>query len=724
MVSEAAPLPAAQLERTTLAIELLHNRFRVLESRLAFLDEGVSGLASLVVDWEARLTDLSSRCSALQSDLASLCSQVSLFHSRQQAFEQSFSRRVEQEIVEALSALHRRIDILCYQRADLWAQFCHLDRMASDPPEHFSFVDLEPIEEPVPVVVKRFRKMLPLAAAASQESGLASAPSASAQESPASLRSAPASNDVARELPFADLRPEASHSVPLPGPLDVIARLPEGSRSSFERPVLRDASGALPRPVLSALKEPSSTSSSAPLPRPSFAPAASYAIRSFAVAGGKSTFAAAASAPALPEPSFRTSSGALEKEWLQARDLPVASQDGGGIHSKPDWRLRDHVAAASDSPFLSDKEVLSFRGIANRWFSAQGCRDDINWDKPSGQPYCLHALHSLSQVVKDADKHLFLALLEGVPTGYDGDIPKSNVFTQHDSPPSDGDLLLCFGNWTGAEADPTLLCELLQKEVDAGWLETIPLHEAQARWGSRLAVGHLNIVIAPGKKPRLVVIVDSSVCGTNSCCQVLESYALPGLQHVRFSFPFRMHNGALAGFSLDIEAAHKTVRVRERDRGLLGVQHPLPDGTLRYLFYRVCPFGAVFSAHWFQRVSAFLIRMLYPFLYVRHSLFMYSDDLLGVTEQSVLEITFALVLAVCVCFGYPISWKKLQMGPRILWIGWSFDFGAGGVEVPSDKTSKLLAGLRDVLRQDRVDKRELHRVIGLILVDPSAVSFA
>ena len=65
----------------------------------------------------------------------------------------------------------------------------------------------------------------------------------------------------------------------------------------------------------------------------------------------------------------------------QAGDLPIASQDGGGIHSKPDWsvppssasgifsqlrkdfltfilqhglhkRLRDHVAAASDSPFF------------------------------------------------------------------------------------------------------------------------------------------------------------------------------------------------------------------------------------------------------------------------------------------------------------------------------------------------------------------------------------
>ena len=95
MVSEAVPLPEEQLERNTLTIELLHNRFRALESRLAFLDEGVSGLASLVVDWEAR-----SQCSALTL----LSSQVTLFDSRRQAFEQSFAQRVEQEVVEALTS--------------------------------------------------------------------------------------------------------------------------------------------------------------------------------------------------------------------------------------------------------------------------------------------------------------------------------------------------------------------------------------------------------------------------------------------------------------------------------------------------------------------------------------------------------------------------------------------------------------------------------------------
>ena len=48
--------------------------------------------------------------------------------------------------------------------------------------------------------------------------------------------------------------------------------------------------------------------------------ASSYAIRSFAVSAGKHASTAAAS-----EPSFQTSSGALEKDWMQAWLLPLSS---------------------------------------------------------------------------------------------------------------------------------------------------------------------------------------------------------------------------------------------------------------------------------------------------------------------------------------------------------------------------------------------------------------
>ena len=97
----------------------------------------------------------------------------------------------------------------------------------------------------------------------------------------------------------------------------------------------------------------------------------------------------------------------------------------------------------------------------------------------------------------------------------------------------------------------------------SGWLEEVPdLAHAQERWGERLAVGRVNVVSAEGRKPRLVV--DNTVCGTTDACAINESYSLPMLSSVRRSFPMREFAGTASAFSIDIEAAHKTVRVREQ----------------------------------------------------------------------------------------------------------------------------------------------------------------
>ena len=114
----------------------------------------------------------------------------------------------------------------------------------------------------------------------------------------------------------------------------------------------------------------------------------------------------------------------------------------------------------------------------------------------------------------------------------------------------------------------------------------------------------MNVVKAEGRKPCLVV--DSSVCNTNSACVVNEA--------------------SVGSPQLSPKAAHKTVRVRESDRGLLGIQMQVPGQALRLFFYKVCPFGAVFSASWFQRVSGFLVQVLRQLFWVRHALLMYADD--------------------------------------------------------------------------------------------------
>ena len=103
-------------------------------------------------------------------------------------------------------------------------------------------------------------------------------------------------------------------------------------------------------------------------------------------------------------------------------------------------------------------------------------------------------------------------------------------------------------NWQGAEADPVLLEELVQIEVDSGWLRCIDsLEDARKIWPN-VAVGKLNIVHSAGRKPRLVV--DSSICGTNSACLIPERSSLPTLQSAQASL--RGKHEPLAAWSIDV----------------------------------------------------------------------------------------------------------------------------------------------------------------------------
>ena len=77
------------------------------------------------------------------------------------------------------------------------------------------------------------------------------------------------------------------------------------------------------------------------------------------------------------------------------------------------------------------------------------------------------------------------------------------------------------------------------------------------------------------------------------------------LGDIRASFPLRQDNEEVAAFSAD---AHKTVRVREQDQGLLGFRQ-----QERLLFYQVAPFGAVFSSHWFARGGGSLLESCISF---------------------------------------------------------------------------------------------------------------
>ncbi|CAE7363847.1 spn-E, partial [Symbiodinium necroappetens] len=259
-------------------------------------------------------------------------------------------------------------------------------------------------------------------------------------------------------------------------------------------------------------------------------------------------------------------------------------------------------------------------------------------------------------------------------------------------------LSISMENWQGAEADPLLLEELVQIEVDSGWLRCIDsLEDARKIWPN-VAVGKLNIVHSAGRKPRLVV--DSSICGTNSACLIPERTSLPALQSVQCSWPLRGRHEPVAAWSIDVKSAHKSIRVRESEQGLLGVR----VGP-KFFFYKVCPFGAAFSAFWFALLGAFFVRALRRLIYISHFLALYVDDFLGYQSATVAEMSLCITLCFCGAFGIPLCWKKLQFGCCIRWIGWELDFDMGCVSIPTDKLEKLAECISLALRGKYTDLR-------------------
>ena len=424
-----------------------------------------------------------------------------------------------------------------------------------------------------------------------------------------------------------------------------------------------------------------------------------------------------------------------EKGWDTG---PTSRVDGGGYTSVPDWScpphgaqnrldqlrkiwinyiahhnllpaLRQGLETRSAEPFFAHHHIANLRSLTNKWWSA-AAQDDavLDWTIPAGQPYALFALHKLSVFLQDPDSALWPCLQQGVPTGFHNDIPPSNIWHSTEQVAETSPLQIHLDNWRSAEDDPLLLEQLVQAELDANWLQEYPSLDAiQQEWGTDVALGKLALVKADGRKARLVL--DSTICKTNNNCNVTEHTECPTLHSVRSAFPLRGRCGPMAGFILDIHAAHKTIRVKREERGLLALR--VKD---RYFVYKTCPFGATFSAYWFSRLGSFFVRTWHELLHIKHALWLFVDDLLLMQDMNVLELSAMLILCFCLVFGVPLSWHKLRLHRVVTWIGWQFDFYRGSISIPAPKLDKLTALLSTILGHRHVNRRDLQKLLGLL----------
>ena len=295
------------------------------------------------------------------------------------------------------------------------------------------------------------------------------------------------------------------------------------------------------------------------------------------------------------------------------QDFPFSSEDGGGLHSTPDWSLPDRTSSdvfeslrhslfdfilskqlhkeflaniakkLSDPPF-TESVVDEARKILSEFLQQHSKPAD--WTIREHQPMYLSIMHSLQFFMPDEDVPLFPSLIEGVSTGFHSDVAPSGFFPPNDKPDLPSTLLsIHLANWQSAEKEPQTTLELVDEEVKQGWVYKFQgsIDDAKQHF-SHVAIGRLGVAFSDSHPPRLVV--DSSVCGLNDRCKIPERTTLPSAKDVIRCFPLRNNSRELSGFSLDVKSAHKRVVLKESEQGLLGFS--LNDSLY---FYRVCPFG-------------------------------------------------------------------------------------------------------------------------------------
>ena len=152
---------------------------------------------------------------------------------------------------------------------------------------------------------------------------------------------------------------------------------------------------------------------------------------------------------------------------------------------------------------------------------------------------------------------------------------------------------------------------------------------------------------------------------------------------------------------LDVSKAHRRIKIRPQDQGLLCFRHR--DRLCQCLTLN---FGA--SYYW-SRTAGLLCRLLHRMIYVNHSLMIYVDDLICLLRKCTSPLLAAFAVIFLLALKVPMSWRKASLSSHPVWIGWSIDLATFTVCVEADKQQRLLHLLLSLLQAKYASRQDVER---------------
>eukprot|EP00971_Amphidinium_carterae_P314112 6243519-Amphidinium_carterae.1 len=343
---------------------------------------------------------------------------------------------------------------------------------------------------------------------------------------------------------------------------------------------------------------------------------------------------------------------------------------------------------------------------------------NIGLHQVPGQPFFLEIFSALAAHIEDPDWQFPLALRDPLPLGVDQPLPPTpGVFrtkrASEESYNTTADQFKPAENYSSAERYEEQLLEGFTQDVREGLMAgPFPDLDSVATFLGCAPTEVITGALAArpeGHKTRPIFDATITLVNEKIRANTPEKTEAPSVADVRHAMALERSQGStLSGLKLDVSAAHRRIRIRREDWRFLTTK--CKDQWFVNLVgtFRV----ASMQFHW-GRVAALLCRLSYH-LASRVWAFVYVDDYLFLHPTETAQRDHMIIIVLMLVLNVPISWRKMEHGQQLHWIGVHFNLALWTMEPQADKLPPLLAFLESVEQGRTIHLKPLRHIMGVL----------
>ena len=298
-----------------------------------------------------------------------------------------------------------------------------------------------------------------------------------------------------------------------------------------------------------------------------------------------------------------------------------------------------------------------------------------------GQPFFLRLLKELLAFSGDVDREFLLQGERGFPVGVVKPLPRTpHVFEEQVSWKLEDDPHMreevWRSNYHSVEAHKDFVRQQFEEECSEGLMEKLSMPEAKRRYGDRIAISSLAVLVEENHQGKRRVIHDATH-GTkvNNRIKCRDKVRSPSAREKQYLLAyFQLKRASVFSLVGDISKAHRRFLHDPDERGLLACR--VEDDDDHIYVNNVGTFGLACASYWWSRIAGAGVRLVHELLgpEMPIELLIFADDVESIAASPGGRRGITLSFLYLSCLGFPFKWSKQRGGLRVEWIGLFTDY--------------------------------------------------